>query len=354
MGIYSEDRTMLTIDPMAESKTMNGYDSITDIYSIMEECIMNDAVIYRGIVESEASVITLDEADGAKLAKRAETMVKIAKAIGIKYTKAVAKLKSVCAGTKAKLGSFRDGKVQKMVEKYSADFAKNKDIATSARFTVKYDKKALLCTNKELDKVAVSAAKAAKDLAKNSVNIAKSNVKEINANRHAVYKVAAVEKYAKNFCCCCDEKNQKIEGNPFSDGMTPAKLVAELQKGAAIDASLDKICAGANDALGEITKLVSNLEKTAEKSGDKITAEDLEAMHAMVAVVDGITKGVAHSITDIVRCHRQHMAECIKVYMAVAKMKAVREDAEIKYVGSEAALCEADLMAEDLHMLLDI
>ena len=37
MGIYSEDRTMLTIDPMAESKTMNGYDSITDIYSIIKD-----------------------------------------------------------------------------------------------------------------------------------------------------------------------------------------------------------------------------------------------------------------------------------------------------------------------------
>ena len=36
MGIYSKDRTMLTIDPTAKSRPIPGYTSASDLYKIME------------------------------------------------------------------------------------------------------------------------------------------------------------------------------------------------------------------------------------------------------------------------------------------------------------------------------
>ena len=325
MGIDSEDRTMLSIDPMAESKVMPGYETPADLYEIVSESIINDAVIFRSIVESEASVLTLDEADGAKASKRADTLEKLAKALTIKFAKTVASAKSICAGTEKKINDFHAKKVDKIVSEYADAYKRNKDIAMSDRFTVKYDKKALLCNNKELIKFANDAVKASKELAKDSLKIAKNNAKEINANKAKVYELPALKKYCESFCCCCGEKKfAKTEGNPFKDGVSMSYLADELKNCGKLDSVFAQLSAGLDSSLKEVEKVSAKLLADIQKNPDKVSMEDIEAARALMIVCDALTKGVVHAISDIVKCHKIHMSECVKLYLSVAKVKAMR------------------------------
>lgn len=355
MGICSEDRTMLSIDPMAESKSIPGYDSFTDLYTIMEETVRNDSVIYRNIVETESSLLTISEADGARNSKYVDTIAKLNTSIVASLNSYIAKIKSVCAGIKNKLASFRADKLSKTIERYSAEFARNKDLASSSRFVVKYDKKALLCTDKELEQFAIKAGKSAKDLAKNSLNLAKNNAAAINKKGDSIYKVPVLEKYAKDFCCCCGEKGEKVKGNPFTDGFTTKKLEDELKKAAGIDKALDSLCASGVQALEEINKIAGKINSDAQKNPAKVENTDVETILAVGAISTGISKGLIHATSDIVRIYKKHINECVKVYISIAKMKAVKQESgEIEYVGSPVAICEADILAEDFDMMMDI
>ena len=106
MGIYSKDRTMLTIDPMAESTSMPGYTSALDLYKILEETMSNDLIIFNSLLEMEVSIAPLDEADSAKVNRRAASLEKLLKGINIQLANASAKVKSVCAGVNKKVESF--------------------------------------------------------------------------------------------------------------------------------------------------------------------------------------------------------------------------------------------------------
>ena len=325
MGVYSEDRTMLSIDPMAESKVMPGYEAPADLYEIVSESIINDAIIYRSIVESEASILTLDEADGGKSFKRADTLEKLAKALTIKFAKTVASAKSVCAGTEKKLNAFHEKKVAKVISEYADVYKRNKDIAMSDRFTVKYDKKALLCNNKELIKFANDAAKASKELAKDSLKIAKNNAKEINANKAKVYEIPALKKYCESFCCCCGEKKfAKTEGNPFKDGVSINYLADELKNCGKLDSVFAQLSAGLDASLKEVEKVSAKLIADIQKNPDKVSMEDIEAARALMIVCDAITKGIVHAINDMIKCHKIHISECLRLYLSVAKVKAMR------------------------------
>lgn len=325
MGVYSEDRTMLSIDPMAESKVMPGYEAPADLYEIVSESIINDAIIYRSIVESEASILTLDEADGGKSSKRADTLEKLAKALTIKFAKTVASAKSVCAGTEKKLNAFHEKKVAKVISEYADAYKRNKDIAMSDRFTVKYDKKALLCNNKELIKFANDAAKASKELAKDSLKIAKNNAKEINANKAKVYEIPALKKYCESFCCCCGEKKfAKTDGNPFKDGVSINYLADELKNCGKLDSVFAQLSAGLDASLKEVEKVSAKLIADIQKNPDKVSMEDIEAARALMIVCDAITKGIVHAINDMIKCHKIHISECLRLYLSVAKVKAMR------------------------------
>ena len=185
MGIYSEDRTMLTVDPNAESKVIEGYSTINDLYRIMEESIHDDSIISKAIYESMASVLSLDEADGAKIDKRVNTICKIAEANNAKLAKVIAKTKSVCAGTKGAVEKYSIG-AGKSLSKYEEKFNRNKDLASSSKFTIKYNKENLKFTEDYINKFASNAGKALKDIANNSINIAIKDTENINKNKNNV------------------------------------------------------------------------------------------------------------------------------------------------------------------------
>ena len=52
--------------------------------------------------------------------------------------------------------------------------------------------------------------------------------------------------------------------------------------------------------------------------------EDIEAARALMIVCDAITKGIVHAINDMIKCHKIHISECLRLYLSVAKVKAMR------------------------------
>ena len=344
MGIYSEDRTMLTVDPNAESKIMEGYSNVNDLYSIMEESIHDDSIIYSAIIESMASVLLLDEADGAKANKRAETICKVSAANTAKLAKAIAKNKSICAGAKESV-SKASSTASKSVSKYQDAFNRNKDIASGSRFTIKYNEKALHCTSKDLDKFVAGAGKAVKAIASNCINIASNNKKEINSNKNNIFKVPALEKYAKD-CCLCSEKESNVQGNPFTNGFTVKSLVNDINDAASATKALEKFNSDATQALDIFSKNISKLCDKVKNNKKEVSDEDMETIYALTALSTGISKLIIHTTKDILNAYKKHLNECIRVYIGVAKLKAARVVKEAKEPTTDPAI---DVVKEEIE-----
>ena len=81
MGIYSKDRTMLTIDPTAKSRPIPGYTSTSDLYKIMEETLASEFETFDSLIESEMSMVRLDEAEAAKTDSRLKSINKLCDSI---------------------------------------------------------------------------------------------------------------------------------------------------------------------------------------------------------------------------------------------------------------------------------
>ena len=323
MGIYSEDRTMLTVDPEAESKVMEGYENISDLYSIIEDAVNDDKIIYQAMVESLASVVMLDEADGAKSDKLTDTFCKATAANTAKLAKIIARNQSVGVSTKKNIETIKNTKVNKCISKYKDKFDMNKDVASSSKFTIKYNEDALLCTSKELDKFVTGAGKAMKDIANNCVNLASNNTKEITSNNSNIFKVKAFEGYAQAFCMC-KEKESKVQGNPFNKGLKVNSLVKEMNDTDSVCKAIDKLNKDAKQALDIFTKNMNKLCENAKKNSKETSKEDLAVIYALGAIATGLGKAYVHAMKDIIKGYKNHISECIREYIGVAKLKAVR------------------------------
>ena len=180
MGIYSKDRTMLTIDPEAKSTPISGYTSAKDLYKIMEETLSIELESFRDMLDSESSMLYLEESDAAKISKRAKSLDKLCTSTKAQLANASAKVKSVCVGINKKASAFAEK--NDVIDKYSVKFEGNKDIMVTSHFKMKYNKSALECTDKEIAKFVKEAANAGKALAKNASSIAKSNAEDTLEN----------------------------------------------------------------------------------------------------------------------------------------------------------------------------
>lgn len=351
MGIYSKDRTMLTIDPMAESTSMPGYTSALDLYKILEETMSNDLIIFNSLLEMEVSIAPLDEADSAKVNRRAASLEKLLKGINIQLANASAKVKSVCAGVNKKVESFNSKKVDGVLDKYSAKFNNNSDIMISAHFAMKYNKEALECTDAEIAKFIMDAAKAGQAFAKNASSIAKTNAAEINKSRNDIFKIADLSKYAEKFCCCCEEKSKTVSGNPFSGSVSPKSLTSEIKNSPKVN--FEKAIASMDAAFNEVAKQVKAMQASVAKDPDKVTADDLATAHALAAVANGLIKAYIHMINDAYKCYVAHTKECVKVYIAASNIKAIKEGESVVYRATISSLTEADLLAEEFDFILE-
>ena len=351
MGIYSKDRTMLSIDPMAEETSMPGYESAVDLYKILEETMSNDLIIFDSLMESEVSVVGLDEADSAKIDRRAKSLEKLLRAINVQLASSSAKIKSVCVGVNKKVNTFNEKKLAGIIAKYGKQFENNKDIMTSSHFAMKYNKEALECSDKEIAKFIKDADVAGKQLAKAAVDIAKKDAASINKNRNFIFKAASLEKYAEKFCCCCGEKKTVVSGNPFSV-VKPSALVNEIKTDPKIN--FEKAVASMDAAFGEVSKQVNAMQANLSKNPEAVTAEDLATAHALAAIVNGLIKAYIHMINDAYKCYVAHTKECIKVYIAAANIKAKRVNESVEYRATIASLTEADIILEEYDIYMDI
>ena len=348
MGIYSKDRTMLTIDPTAKSRPIPGYTSASDLYKIMEETLSSEFETYDSLVESEISMVRLDEAEAAKTDKRLKSFNKLCDSITNQLVNASAKTKSVCTAVNKKAKAFEDK--GKIIDKYATKFDGNKDIMITSHFEIKYNKHALECTNKELIKFVKEAGNAGASLAKNAAAIAKANTEEINKNKHNVFKVAAVGKYADKFCCCCGEKKEIVSGNPFSGSVKPGNIVSEIKSAPKVN--FDAATSAMDASFATIAKQITKIKADAAKANE-IKAEDLAQLHALAAIAEGLIKAYIHMINDAFKCYSEHVKECIKVYIAASNIKAVKEGEAVVYRTTIASLMEADLFANDFDFLME-
>lgn len=333
----------------------NEYNSSADLFRIVEDTMLNDMEMMSYVIENSIVSLSLEEAEGYKnkaTDKRFNTVITLFENLKETFAKGLAKIKAVCANLKKKMQTFREKRIASYIAKYEKKFNVNKAAATTDKFEINYNKKVLEFTEKDLAKAIDNASKAGKAIANSTVSIARKNFKEINANRHNIFKVSALNKYAENFCCCCGEKKEVTKGNPFSGSFTPEKLLKELKTGS-LDVNMSKLIASMEASFSSIQKQADNVIKMAKTNPEKITQEDVAIATASNAIVNGTIKAYSHTLNDVIRTEKAHLSECLKIFSAVANMRVVAEGKIIEYTGTNAALMEAEMLYEDLEFYLE-
>ena len=331
------------------------YNSPADLFQIVEESMINDMEMLSLMIENSIVATSLEEAEGNKTKatnKRYDALVKIFENLKINFMKGLDKIKALCANLKAKMRKFKDNRIAKYVEKYEAKFQANKKAAVGDRFKIKYNKKLIEFTEKDLAKAIDDSIVAGKMIAKNTVSLARKHTEAINKNRNNIFKVEGLNKYADKFCCCCKEKPEMVKGNPFNGGFTPDKLLKELKHGS-LDVNMDKLVNAMEQSFESIRNQADDVIKSAKQNPDKVSAEDLAVATAANAICSGTIKAYAHSLSDIIKGEKAHLAECIKIFGAVANMRVVTESEYIEYGCDDAIMLEADLLVEDLEFALE-
>lgn len=335
---------------MSEVYELN-YTSSADLFRVVEEAMLNDMEMLNYMIETSILTVSLEEAEGMKNKaneKRVNAVVKLFENLKINFMKGLNKIKLICASVKAKMNKFRSTKLDKALQKYEAKFNANKKAATTDKFEMKYDKRVIEFTEKDLAKALDDAIVAGKMISKNTINLARKHTEAINKNRQNIFKVEGLSKYADKFCCCCEEKADKVKGNPFKGSFNPEKLLKELKHGS-LDINLEKLVNAMEANFNDVQKQADDAIKLAKGNVDKISADDLAIAGAANAIISGTIKAYAHAINDIIREERLHLSECIKIFIGVANMRSgVNEAAEMMLTPSDASLFEAELLVEDM------
>lgn len=335
---------------------LSNYTSSADLFRVVEESMINDMEMLNYMIETSILTVSLEEAEGMKNKaneKRVNAVVKLFENLKINFMKGLDKIKIICASVKARMNKFRSTKLDSALKKYEAKFNTNKKSAMSDKFKIKYNKKVIEFTEKDLAKAIDEATKAGKTISDNTIAIARKHSEAINKNRQNVFKVEGLSKYADKFCCCCGEKPEIVKGNPFNGGFTPEKLLKELKTGS-LDINLEKLISSMEASFASVQKQADNAVKLAKSNADKISAEDLAIGAAANAIISGTIKAYAHAINDIIREERLHLSECIKIFIGVANMRSgVNEATKLELMPSDASLFEADILIEDMNYILE-
>lgn len=340
-----------------DSVCLTNYDSSADLFRVVEEAMINDMEMLSYMIETSILTVSLEEAEGMKNKannKRLDAVIKLFENLKVNFMKGLDKIKIICASVKAKMNKFRDSKIEAAFKKYEEKFNANKKVATTDKFKMTYNKRVIEFTEKDLAKAIDDCTAAGKDISKNTINLARKYTELINKNRQNIFSIKGLSKYGEKFCCCCGEKQERVKGNPFSGSFTPEKLIKELKTGS-LDINLQKLVTSMENSFSSIQKQANDAIKLAKSNPDKISADDLAIATASNAIVSGTIKAYAHAINDIIREEKLHLSECVKIYIGVANMRTIKNEATnmIELVPTNASLFEAELLAEDLEFMME-